>query len=194
MTGLRRDEHRSDGGLSTLREHFDRSGRLPPEEALAIFAPVMRALSDAHELGLVHGALCPEELLVLPEGPPHFGLAAFGPEDRRARTLSYLAPEQAESERAGASAASDVWALGVMLFEALSARRPFAGSSPPLVLVRVLTEVAPPLRQVCPDAPPALAEVIDRALRPDPAGRPATMQSFLSQLLDAAARDGIDPS
>jgi serine/threonine-protein kinase len=139
---------------------------------------------------LVHGALCPEELIALPGSGESFSLAAFGPEDREARSLAYLAPEQAESSVIS-TPQLDVWALGVMLFEALAAERPFSGDSPPLVLVRVLTEVAPPLRQVWPDAPSSLARVIDRALRPDPSGRPSSMRGFVTLLTDAAAEDGI---
>ena len=191
MTGSRIEGHRAEtDAVATLRDYLDRRGRLDPREALAIFLPVMRTLADAHELGLVHGALCPEELIALPGSAESFGLAAFGPEDREARSLAYLAPEQAESSVVSAPQL-DVWALGVMLFEALAAERPFVGDSPPLVLVRVLTEVAPPLRQVWPDAPIALAQVVDRALRPDPSGRPASMRTFIAALTEAAARDGV---
>jgi len=191
MTGPRIEGQRTDvDAAGTLRDYLDRRGRLAPEEALAIFVPVMRILADAHELGLVHGALCPEELLALPGSESSFGLAAFGPEDREARSLAYLAPEQAESSVVS-TPQLDVWAVGVMLFEALAAERPFAGDSPPLVLVRVLTEVAPPLRQVWPNAPRALSQVIDRALRPDPSGRPSSMRSFVTLLTEAGAEDGI---
>lgn len=179
---------------ATLRTYLAARGRLSPDEALAIFAPVMRQLAAAHELGLVHGGLCPETLVEIEARDPgevRFALQAFG-RPPEADALAYLAPEQAEASDEP-SPQHDVWSVGVMLFEALAGAHPFAAGSAPVLLMRVLTEVAPTLSQTWPEAPEALSEIVERALRPDPAGRPASMDAFIELLADAAARDGLAP-
>lgn len=179
---------------ATLRTHLVARGRLSPDEALSIFVPVMRQLAAAHELGLVHGGLCPEAIVAItqaPEDDGRFALQAFG-RPLEAEALAYLAPEQAEASDEP-TPQHDVWAVGVMLFEALAGVHPFASGSAPVILVRVLTEVAPALSQTWPEAPRALSEIVERALRPDPSGRPPSMDAFLELLADAAARDGLAP-
>lgn len=182
----------------TLRDLLDREKILAPAHALEIFLPVMRALSAAHAQGIVHRDLTPDDVSLRAEGDRIVATLLQAPKRTGAgapRTLAvvgtpaYMAPEQAQGVH-DPTPLVDVWAIGVMLYEALSGRLPFEGP-PALVLVRVLTEVAPPLAHAWPAAPPSLARAVDQALRPDATGRHASMAAFSEALSSAAFASGI---
>lgn len=155
---------------------------------------LLETLVRIHWAGVVHGDLKPANVLVDADGLPivlDLGLSA-GPEVPAdpsragiiAGTPQYLAPEQVA--RRPASAASDLYALGVMLFEALSGRMPHLELTVADLFEARRTMPAPPLLSVAPDAPRSVAYLVDRLLRIDPDERPPSARVAL-QLLDASA-------
>jgi transcriptional regulator with GAF, ATPase, and Fis domain/tetratricopeptide (TPR) repeat protein len=172
---------------------------LPVEDALALGGQVARALAHAHQSGVTHKALMLESLLVSPAAPllprlTGFGLACLEdlsqlfdapPVEGEAdptRRFWYLAPEQAGLLRRPVGAAADLYALGVLLHHLLAGAPPFPGDDPGAVLHGHLARPAPPLRERRPDAPPALAELVERLLAKEPDGRPASADEVVRAL------------
>jgi non-specific serine/threonine protein kinase len=167
---------RVDGG--TLQALLASAGALAMERVLALALDVADALSRAHRLGVVHRDVKPGNVLLAADGTPRlvdFGLAAVAGVDLRANagavagTLPYLCPEGWDGEEP--TPAADVWALGVMIYEMLAGRRPFAAPHPGLLLAAVTLSDPPPLRSLRPDVPAALADAVAAMLRKDPADR-----------------------
>src|SRR6187397_2052040 len=164
---------------STLRETL-RSGKLRDRDAVEASAQILDALAHAHRLGIVHRDVKPSNVLV--EVAPtisirllDFGLAQFDEADTLTAvgdvpgTLAYISPERLDG--AEATAASDVWGVGVLLWEALASGHPFWGV-PIGQMTAAIQAGAQPLDQVRPDLPERLVVAVSRALHLDPAKRP----------------------
>ena len=167
----------------TLRERI-RAGRLTDREAVETAAQVLDALAHAHRQGIVHRDVKPSNVIV--EDSPElstklldFGLAQFDDADTLTAvgdvpgTLAYIAPERLAGS--DASAHSDVWAVGVMLWEALAGTHPFWGVPMPQV-AGAIADGAPPLSAKRPDLPRRLTAAVDAALSVEPDRRPTAVQ------------------
>ncbi len=196
------DEGRLDGGAAPylvleyvdglpFREYLRRHAPLAPEEATHIATQLADALQYCHQQGVVHRDLKPENILIQPDGTVKlvdFGIALL----RGARRLTfrrlttgfgtpdYMAPEQVQGDRGDAR--TDIYALGVMLYEMLTGDVPYHGDSPLVVMSQRVTTDAPLLRTARPDLSPRLEAVVWRALRREPSDRYAAMADLKHDL------------
>lgn len=170
----------------TLRAVLDERGPLAPREALEIMIPVLAALGSAHQAGLIHRDVKPENVLMTEDGRVKvvdFGLvrAIEGGNQTRSGvmigTIGYMAPEQVTSGQADVR--SDVYAAGIMLFELLTGRQPFGGESPVSVAYRHVHESVPAPSSFSYDIPPTLDALVARATAKEPAGRPHDANAML---------------
>ncbi len=180
-----------------LEQVLAEQGAFAPERAVAVVEGVAAALDHAHAAGLVHRDVKPANVLLRDAGTPHeravvtdFGIvrdlvAARLTEVGTPLTPGYAAPEQLAGETPDRR--TDVYALGVVLFELLTGRRPFDTDLPAAAVAAALYGPVPDPRALRPDLPPALAEVCMRAMAKDPAARFPTAGA-----LAAAARTALD--
>ncbi|HKU57356.1 MAG TPA: protein kinase [Gaiellaceae bacterium] len=173
-----------------LKELVLRTGRLPVRSALELALAVADGLSFAHEHGLVHRDVKPQNVLLSREGEvkvTDFGIARSLHMDHGVTqtgtvlgTGEYLAPEQASGKPV--SPATDVYSLGIVLWELLAGDVPFVGENFVAVALRHVNEPAPSLLERRPDVSPRLAAAVDRALAKDPARRFPSMAAFAGEL------------
>jgi serine/threonine-protein kinase len=172
-----------------LKEHVVRKGRLEVREALEIAVEVARGLAFAHEQGLIHRDVKPQNVLLNGDGRAKvtdFGIARTLEVDGVTQTgtvlgtSNYIAPEQASGQPVDAH--SDVYALGAVLYELLAGEVPFTGDSFVAVAMKHLHEPAPNLLDVRGDVPLRVAAAVDRALEKDPEQRFPTMDAFAAEL------------
>ncbi|MEO6525768.1 MAG: protein kinase [Gemmatimonadaceae bacterium] len=180
----------------TLRARIDREKQLPVADALRIVSEVAGALEYAHRHGVIHRDIKPENIL-LHEGRPlvaDFGIAlavqSAGAQRLTRTGLSlgtppYMSPEQASGSVA-IDGRSDVYSLACVLFELLIGDPPFTGSTPQVVIARVLAEIPMYVRTVRPSVPPHVEAALQRALAKLPADRHSSAREF-ADALDAAA-------
>ena len=164
----------------TLKQVFQQRGRLLPEEACELVANLADALEEAHRQGVVHRDVKPANVILEAKtGRPRltdFGLArdTWQQSDlTRTRdvlgTPTHMAPEQFSGAKVDARA--DVYALGVILYQALGGKLPFFAESVVELQQQVLRATPTPLRQLRPDLSPSLVAIVERAMAKDPAAR-----------------------
>ncbi|MGH9380997.1 MAG: protein kinase domain-containing protein [Thermoanaerobaculia bacterium] len=173
----------------SLREVLDKDGPLPPQRAEQVTRQLAAALEAAHAQGVIHRDLKPENVLLGETGEAFitdFGVARSVTTAGLTRagavvgTLDYLSPEQARGEEVDGR--SDLYALGLLLFEMLSGRLPFAGGSREEVLAQRLAGRPRTLRQLGVAAPPHLRRVIARCLERQPSRRYPSATELLADL------------
>ena len=190
-----------------LRSRLKREGRLEPEEVARIGAGVARGLSVAHRRGLIHRDIKPANILIDSESTPKvtdFGIVrALGAatQTKAGMTLGsvhYLSPEQVQGTNVDAR--SDIYSLGVVLYEAATGERPFDDDAPAAIAVRRLSEMPRPPHAVEPSLPQWLSAVIERAMQRDPERRYRTASELEHDLATrhppreaAAALEGTAP-
>ncbi|GIH97194.1 Stk1 family PASTA domain-containing Ser/Thr kinase [Planobispora siamensis] len=176
----------------TLRDVLRERGRLPAREALEVMIPVLAALGAAHQTGLIHRDVKPENVLLSDDGRVKvvdFGLARAIESTNQTRTgvmigtIGYMSPEQVASGTADAR--SDVYAAGIMLFELLTGRQPYEGETPMSVAYRHVHDTVPPPSSLVPDCPPLLDTLVAQATAREPATRPADATALLVAAVDA---------
>jgi hypothetical protein len=166
-------------GGQTLRDAM-RSGELSDAEAVEAAAQILEGLAHAHQLGIIHRDVKPSNVLLAEaEGISvrllDFGLAQFDATETLTAvgdvpgTLAYISPERLRGEEAGP--ASDVWGVGILLWEALAAKHPFWGVPLPQ-MAGTIEAGAPPLQAERPDLPKRLLAAVGHAVALDPAKRP----------------------
>ncbi len=191
----------------TLRERLNR-GRLSLPEVLVVGRALTSALQRAHECGVIHRDIKPSNVMV--DGGPSlssatlidFGFARSALLDASIRdigvgTLHYLPPEQAGLLSRPVDERSDLYALGIVLFECAAGRVPFPGESAGEILRAHLCARPPELRSLGCETPRALNEMIQRLLRKDPDDRyqtAAALSADLADLSDTLARGDRDPA
>jgi serine/threonine-protein kinase len=177
-----------------LKEHLASYGPLPPETALTIAAQVCDALAAAHDAGFIHRDIKPQNILLSANGPAK--LADFGiVHIPRAEgfttggivlgTADYVSPEQAQG--LALAPATDIYSLGVVLYEMLTGVLPFTGTTPIAVAMRHATAPVPPLRYVNPTVPRIVERIVLRALRKEPDERFSDARAVAAAMRRACA-------
>jgi eukaryotic-like serine/threonine-protein kinase len=170
----------------TLRELLRERGWLPWQEALAVMDPVLAGLSAAHQAGIVHRDVKPENVLLMADGRVKvvdFGLARATAAVGNTRagqiigSVNYLAPEQVTG--APTDARTDVYSAGIMLFELLTGRQPFNGETPIAIAYAHVNSDVPVVSTVVGGIPPSVDQLVRAATSRDPSLRPANAGVFM---------------
>ena len=175
----------------TLQTFVAREGAAPPRPAVTIAVQVAEALDFAHSKGVVHRDLKPSNVMLLPDGTAKvmdFGIARARRFEGMTATAAflgtpeYVAPETIDGR--GTEPRSDLYALGLILFELLTGRPAFSGDTAYAILKKHCTEDPPPPSSLQRGVPPAIEAIVLRLLRKDPAERPASAEELVVALRD----------
>ncbi|MBA4068002.1 MAG: serine/threonine protein kinase, partial [Isosphaera sp.] len=171
----------------SLADRLKAADPLPPREAAGLVEKIARGVAAAHDLGIVHRDLKPGNVLLAADGAPKvadFGIAKWRDVERTATahvllgTPAYMAPEQAAGRAKFVGPAADVWALGVILYECVAGRRPFAGDSVEVLLSQIRTAAPAALRGL----PRDLDTVVGKCLAKEPERRYPTAAELADDL------------
>ena len=195
-------------GMS-LSELVRRDGPLPPGRVIYIFRQACAGLAEAHRLGLIHRDLKPGNLFLAVRGGEadvakilDFGLVKLTRDPAAAElsidmtvsgTPMYMSPEQAIGDRS-LDARADIYAMGAMLYYALTGKPPFTGDSPFVIMMAQARDPVVPPSQVNPEIPEDLEQVVLRCLQKAPADRFPTVKALGDALAACASADEWGPN
>ena len=173
----------------TLKEYIDRQGVIEWKDVLHLTTQVLRALQHAHESGIVHRDIKPQNIMLLQDGTikvTDFGIARFS--DKATRTMTdqaigsvhYIAPEQARGDVTDGK--TDIYSVGVMLYEMLTGKLPFEGDSAVTVALMQLRSTPRMPREVNPSIPVGLEQITMRAMAKKPEQRYTSAAEMLSDI------------
>jgi tRNA A-37 threonylcarbamoyl transferase component Bud32 len=173
-----------------LKRLIERRGPAPVEQALELAMQIARGLSFAHQQGLIHRDVKPQNILLNGDGQAKvtdFGIArsldvkhGMTQTGTVLGTSDYIAPEQAQGQRVDEH--TDVYSLGIVLYELLTSDVPFPGENFVAVAMRHINEEPPSIRERRPDVPPRVEAAVHRAMAKDPEARFPTMRDFCLEL------------
>ena len=180
-----------------LSSYVDADNPSQPRGIAAIVRKVAMGMEDAHQSGIIHRDIKPANIMIDHRKEPivmDFGLAVpqdLGDESRLTQdgallgSPAYMSPEQLKGQPDAIGAASDIYSLGVVLYELLAGRLPFAGAGSTIAMIgQILTEEPVPLRSVREDIDESLASICHRAMSKEPESRFASMKDFADALTE----------
>lgn len=174
----------------TLKEYLkQRGGALTWKETVHFATQVLRALQHAHSKGIIHRDVKPQNIMLLADGSikmMDFGIARFSRaqsqtvSDKAIGSVHYISPEQAKGDRTDAR--TDIYSVGVMLYEMLSGRLPFDGDGAVSIAIMQISDKAKPLAQVAPNVPQGLCQITEKAMEKDPDKRYQSAKEMLEAI------------
>jgi tRNA A-37 threonylcarbamoyl transferase component Bud32 len=174
--------------LANIKEE---EGVMKPEDAVPIIRQVAEALAEAHKVGLVHRDIKPSNIMIDAAGRPKvtdFGIAYVSYANTKLTrdgsiigTPEYLSPEQCEGKTVDQR--SDIYSLGVTLYELLSGKTPYEADTPVSMLMKIVKGEFPPLQEVNPDVPESLRAIVDKMMLKDVQQRYQKMEEVITDLL-----------
>lgn len=174
----------------TLKEYLkQRGGALTWKETVHFATQVLSALQHAHSKGIIHRDVKPQNIMLLADGSikmMDFGIARFSRaqsqtvSDKAIGSVHYISPEQAKGDKTDAR--TDIYSVGVMLYEMLSGKLPFDGDGAVSIAIMQISDKAKPLTQVAPNVPEALCQITEKAMEKDPANRYQSAQEMLEAI------------
>lgn len=158
----------------TLKQYITHQGHLRWKDSVHFVTQILRALSHAHERGVIHRDIKSQNIMLLRDGTikvMDFGIARFAREDIRTMddkaigSVHYISPEQACGEESDEK--SDIYSVGVLLYEMLTGRVPFDGETPEQVAMKHIHQKPIPISKLQPDVPTGLCEIVEKAMQKD---------------------------
>lgn len=176
-------------GVDLKQFMTENGGRLTWKETVKFAEETLQALQHAHEHGIVHRDIKPQNIMLLKDGSikvMDFGIARFSRSgvhtatDKAMGSVHYISPEQARGDVTDAK--SDLYSVGIMMYEMLTGQLPFDGDSNVAVAIKQISEEARPLKELNPEAPEGLVEIIHKAMEKQPSKRYESAQAMLEDI------------
>ena len=174
----------------TLKEYLkQRGGALTWKETVHFATQVLRALQHAHSKGIIHRDVKPQNIMLLADGSikmMDFGIARFSRaqsqtvSDKAIGSVHYISPEQAKGDKTDAR--TDIYSVGVMLYEMLSGKLPFDGDGAVSIAIMQISDKAKPLSQVAPNVPQGLCQITEKAMEKEPEKRYQSAREMLEAI------------
>lgn len=172
----------------TMRQYMEKRGQIKWKEALHFAKQVAKALGHAHERGIVHRDIKPQNLMLLRDGTvkvADFGIAALENEIQENRnqaigSIHYIAPEQARGENPDAR--SDIYSLGIVMYEMLTGQKPYTGETIKEVALKHMSSDYVPITELVDDVPEEFADIVDKAMSYELEDRYQTAAELLDDL------------
>ena len=197
---------------SDLADVLEQRGELPVDEAVDYVLQACEAMAEAHALGMIHRDLKPANLFLASRTSGRavvklldFGISKSSDGDAQGGDLSltstemvigsprYMSPEQVRSSK-DVTAKTDIWSLGIILYQLLTARFPFDATAAPALAAQIASDPPKPIAEVRPDLPPGLCGAITRCLEKDPKKRFADVVELACAIADFAPARGGSPA